>query len=245
MMDETFKLLPALIQNVRLHTMSHPEPNAVGALAVRYEGAPVIRAMLALVPGWGAADQLMNARAQEIKQDRLRTFFDELARGEIALSPEVLSSNDFLHFYFKTVEAVVRTRRVEKIEMFARLLCRGLHQGSPEHLDEYEEMIEVLFELSHREFAVLSSLREFEIQTAGEVFDNDVLRIRSYWQAFMNHIEIHYGISTEEFDAFMERILRTGMYSRNTGTFWDDDPRIGKTTPQFAKLSQFVASNAT
>ncbi len=85
---------------------------------------PVIRSLIQLIPcGVGSAfDFFIMNKIQDIRKERLRTFFDELGSGEIELTNNLIESEDFLHCYFATLRAALNTRRREKVRMFAGLL---------------------------------------------------------------------------------------------------------------------------
>ncbi|MBL3558537.1 MULTISPECIES: hypothetical protein [Marinobacter] len=219
--------------------MTEKSESLVGKLSVCYDGHPTLKALLQLIPSWGVASELIQSRADEIKRDRLRVFFDELAAGETELNTELINNSDFLHCFFRASEAAVRSRQSEKIKLFAKMLCASLGDASEHTLDEYEELLDVLQEISYREFSVLNALRKFEMKYANHEFDNDVVRINAYWENFKKNVCNRYEIAEDEFLPFMERLERTGLYWRNTGSFYG--LRIGKTTPQFAKLCRYVS----
>lgn len=220
-------------------------PNTiVGSLAVHYSKQPTIRALLKLIPGWSSADGLLQTRADEIKHQRLRYFFDTLATGHIQITEELIQSDDFLHCYFKTTQAVINTRRKEKIELFARMFETALDAQIFTGLDQYEELLDALDSMSLREFGVLRMLEDYETSYATKSFKNDVDRINSYWPEFLEKVCKSFDLEEAEFDTFMERLQRTGFYIRNTDSFYGDGPRIGNTTRQFAKLCTLVARDA-
>jgi hypothetical protein len=224
--------------------MTSSQNTIVGSLAVHYSKQPGIRALLKLIPAWSSADGLLQTRADQIKHQRLRDFFDALATGHTQITEELIQSDDFLHCYFKTTQAVINTRRKEKIELFARMLGAALDAKILTGLDQYEELLDVLDSMSFREFGVLRMLKDYETSYATKDFNNDVVRIQAYWPEFLSNACKSFEIEEAEIDAFMERLQRTGLYTRNTSAFWDSDPRIGKTTCQFAKLCELVARDA-
>ena len=113
------------------------------SLPADYAGNPIIRGLVQLIPaGIGSAlDVLIVDKAERMKKERVRTFFDELGRGDVALTEELVQSDDFLHSLDATMRAAFRTRREEKVRMFARLLKRGAIDGQAASLDDYEEMV--------------------------------------------------------------------------------------------------------
>lgn len=216
------------------------EDTAIGTLVARYAKHPGIRALLNLIPGWGSADVLLQARADEIKRQRLLTFFNSLAESHIPITEDLVGSDDFLHCFFKTTQAVVNTRRKEKIELFGMMLGATLDAQVFTGLDQYEELLDAFDSMSYREFGVLRALRDYETSFASKDFENDVARIQAYWPDFKENVCRNFELEEQEFEPFMERLQRTGFYTRNTGAMWDDDPRIGHTSRQFEKLCEFI-----
>ena len=128
--------------------------NLIGKLSVKYSEKPSIRSLLQLLPGWGSADELLQQRANEIREERVRTFFDELASLEHELTEELINSENFLHCYFSTMKAVIGTRRREKIQILANLFKNStiIRQIDP---DTYDEELNILEEMSFREIQIL------------------------------------------------------------------------------------------
>lgn len=224
--------------------MTSPPNTIVGTLAAHYSTQPGIRALLNLIPGWSSADGLLQTRADQIKHQRLRDFFDALAVGHTQITEELIQSDDFLHCYFKTTQAVINTRRKEKIELFAHMLGAALDAQIFSGLDQFEELLDALDSMSLREFGVLRMLKDYETSYATKEFENDVARIQAYWPEFLSNACKSFEVEDAEIDAFMERLQRTGFFTRNTDSFWDSNPRIGKTTRQFVKLCALVARDA-
>lgn len=220
-------------------------PNTViGSLAVHYSKHPAIKALLELIPGWSSVDGLLQARADQIKCQRLRFFFDALADGTVPITEELIQSNDFLHCYFKTTQAVINTRRKEKIELFARMLSAALDAKILSGLEQYEELLDALDSMSFREFGALRVLKDYETAYSGSAHENDVARIRTYWPEFLSTLSKNFDLERDEIDPFLERLQRTGFFTGNKLAMWGSDPRIGTTTRQFAKLCELIAKAA-
>ena len=214
--------------------------NVVGKLSRLYEEKPTIRALLQLVPSWGVADSLLQQRVDEIRSDRLKTFFDELADGRIELTEELINSEDFLHCYFSTLRAVLNTRQREKIRMLANLLDSSLSQPDPASSDEFEELLAVLDMVTLREFRVLYDLRKNEIRHPPEAEENELQNALHYWDNFKKESIQRFSIPENAFTAFMAKLERTGLYLRITGGFMDYQGDIGRTTPLFERLLEFI-----
>lgn len=219
------------------------DTNVVGTLACIYHDAPVMRALLQLIPNWAVADTLLQQRVNEIRSDRVRTFFDELGQGRNELSDDLIQKEEFLHRYFCTLRAAVNTRQREKIRLLARLLKNSMADDMPSATDEFEEQLAALEAITLREFSVLRCLRELETanpQTPGE---NELQNANRYWHSFKMQSMKTCSISEDSFAAFMARLERTGLYLRITGAFLDYTGDVGRTTPLFARLLCFISNS--
>jgi hypothetical protein len=213
-------------------------PKAVESLTQRYEKSAIVRALVQLIPlSIGSAiDTAVLTKVQSIRADRMREFFDELARGEQELNPELLENNDFLHCFFATSEAALKTQREEKIRAFARLLCASTIQGKFSDIDEYEEFLAILDDLSNRELAVLILLDSYESIYQKNEEENDFQRANRFWQEFCHQLVTEFGIPDNEINAILTRLNRSGCYETFTGTYWDNTGGKGKITPTFHRI---------
>jgi len=136
--------------------------NPVGRLSEIYGDSAILRALISLLPSSGPVSTFLQERADEIKTERLRIFFDHLAEGKIPLTEELIQTEDFLHCYTKTVRAVADTRRREKIQLFSRLFSNSMLTDLVSDPDEYEFLLSVVDDLSPKEIAVLQAIEEYE-----------------------------------------------------------------------------------
>ncbi|MGH8252281.1 MAG: hypothetical protein ACREVI_16580 [Steroidobacteraceae bacterium] len=214
-------------------------------LLARYEGNRVVRGLLQLVPFGlgGATDVVLTKTLDNIREDRARHFFDELANRDDPLDPKVLESEDFLHCYFATTRYALNSRRREKIAMFARLLQASLAEVGPKDVDEYEEFLSVLEELSYREIRALAILDTFSTRPRTSE-QNDLQWTNTFWDEFEQCLVAELGIPSDEVVDFMNRISRTGCYEMFTGGYFDYTGGKGKLTPTYRRLKGFVANSA-
>jgi hypothetical protein len=219
----------------------NPVPKAE-ALAHRYLQNPGVRALVQLVPfGVGSAlETYLATRLDNIRQRRRQTFFDELAKGTVDLTPQLIENEDFLHCFVATVRAVDRTRREEKIHMFARLLSAASSGGAAPDADEYEELLGIVDQLTPNEFRVLLALEEYEAtyykdgQFHGDGRDGVLHPIAA------KHLGVPQDqLTDDELRAIVMRLNRVGCY----GLFgWRQGPaKDCSLTPVYRRLKDLVA----
>jgi len=180
--------------------------------ALKYEGNEVIRSLIKLVPsGIGSAiDSFISIRLNKLLRKRKRVFFTEIASGKKHLTPEMIDSDDFLHAFFKTTDAAMRTHRVEKIRLFARILKNAALSDSLKNVDEYEEYLQILDELSLREIGILTIMDGLSEESSGAGHLN---RYVKDWNQFFLEVQSTYHVERAECIATLMRMNRTGCYS--------------------------------
>ncbi len=203
--------------------------------------APWIRALVQLVPGIGGSiDTLLVAHVDAMRDRRLRVFFDALAQGSVELTDAMIESEDFLHCYFRTLKAVSNTRRDEKIRLFAEMFRSSLTvAASNEKVDEFEECIDVLEQLSLREWRALVILDSFSLMPRSEK-QNDLQWSRTFWNQFVEKLGDDLAIDKHEAGDFMNAISRTGLYEQFVGGFMDYTGGVGRLTPRFHRLARLI-----
>jgi hypothetical protein len=204
----------------------------------------IIRSLIQLVPIGigGAIDVVLMQTMENIKEKRARAFFDELSNGNILIDESLLQSEDFLHSYFATTKAALNSRRREKIQMFARLLKSSITGEGPKDIEEYEDFLGILDELSIRELRALAILDEFSsIPSATE--KNDSTWTATFWDKFVNRLGVELKIPPEEVNDFMNRISRTGCYEMDINSYFANSSGR-KITPIYKRLKVFIMEKA-
>ena len=213
----------------------------------------VIRGLIQLLPcGIGSAiDVALMKTLEKIQKERTMAFFDELAKGDVIVDEELLESEDFLHAYFATTKYALNTRRREKIEMFARLLKSSLTEKDISNIDEYEDFLKVLDELSYRT-ANSSATRQHTpgttplrildkySSTARSEAQKDLKWTNQFWDKFEEDITNELKIPKDQIASFMDKIARTGCYEMFTGAYWDYTGGKGKLTSMYWRLKKFI-----
>lgn len=211
----------------------------------RYENNPVIRGLIQLVPGGigSTIDVVLCIQIEKIKSERLKIFYDELGNGDIILSEDLIQSEDFLHCYFSTLKAAIKSRRGEKIKFFAKMLKSSISYKSILTTDEYEEYLSILDELSYRELSILFKLYNFESRYPKKDEENELQRSSRFWTNFTSEIEEELGIHPDEIKSILTRLNRTGCYATFIGNYLEYSGDQGKTTYTFQVLKSLIEDN--
>ena len=210
-------------------------------LLKKYESNRVIRGLIQLVPFGvgGAIDIVLTKTLENIQEERAATFFDELAKDDVVVDESLLESEDFLHAYFATAQYAFNSRRREKIKMFAKLLKSSLVEKDISDIDEYEDFLKILDELSYREILALNTLDEYS-STPRTEDQNDLQWTNQFWEEFEQRLSKELNLPENQVADFMNRIARTGCYEMFTGGFGGPTGGKGKLTPTYHRLKNFV-----
>lgn len=182
-------------------------------LLKKYEGNKFIRALIQLVPfGIGSSvDVLIELKIKELKEKRLQTFLEEIEEQLENYSLEILDSENFLHCYLITIQSVLKTRREEKIRLFANYFANAISTNFFESIDEYEELLSILDELSFKEIQLLNVLSKFEENHPFEEKKSKITTIEEYWDDFKKEISTQFQHSEDYIQSLILRLTRSGF----------------------------------
>ena len=204
--------------------------------------SPIFRGLIQLLPcGIGSAiDVAVVTKLENIHKDKLREFFDEFEKGVVQLTPEIIEKEDFLHCYFSTVRAALNSRRREKIRYFARLLTSSINSSEISTVDEYEECLGILDELSFRELGILVVLSRYEKEYSHQDGGGDLKQANRFWDQFSSEVCSRFSIPDGELNGILIRLNRTGLYGTIIGTYFGYTGGRGKLTPLYTKLEKLI-----
>lgn len=188
--------------------------------------------------GTSALDTALAVKIEAMRASRLRTFFEELDKGEIELTDELIETKDFLHAFFATAKAALNTRHIEKIKMFANLLNSF---GEGEFVaDEYEDYLRMLDELSVREIKLLCLLAAYEQK---DDHGHELIKstdTHKFWQDFIETAEGQLELEKDEIECMLASLTRTGCFRVFGISYADQLEFSGRLTRSFYKLKEFV-----
>jgi hypothetical protein len=208
--------------------------NVKESLLNDYSNNTLLRSVIKILPFGGLFDDIITSSYNNILLDRSKTFFDELGKGEIVLTPETINSEDFLHAYFTTYKAAIYTRQRKKIRFFARLLKNGVSSNNLNNPDDYEEYLKILDELTYKEIYVLFTLKTHEDNA--NVEDYEALK---HWNGFETKILTDLNLTEDELKSVLVRIVRTGCFIERVN-FLATTVKTGYTSEIFKTLVKLI-----
>ncbi len=211
-----------------------------------------LRAIVQLVPfGIGSAfDTYLTETINSAQNKRLKLFFSDLDKGKIELTEEIIQNEDFLYCFFKTLNYVTKTRRLEKIQFFANLFANLPHEI---RYDDYEILCKILDDLDYIELNILFQIKMFE--TGG--LDEKVVKKFgnqpgiSKWEELLHFISKDLSIELDQLIPMISRIQRTGcigfLYNINSNVKSESGQQIrmnpAYTTSVFNSLYNLISDN--
>lgn len=189
--------------------------NDLNWIAKSYNDNRALRLMVQLLPYGGLIDKTLSSFYIKEKERRLKVFFDELNQGNINLSEEEIQNDEFLHKYFITARAVVDTRRDEKIRYFAHLLQNCNSPLLNRNLDNYDDFLGILDELTFQEIKILLFIRRyFEEYKAPRGLNNVAL-----YRPLKSSLAAELNVTENEIVSYFIRLERTGLLHLYQGHF--------------------------
>lgn len=229
-----------------------PQDSAIQVMLNEYQNNSTIRLLIGILAALSspiggfisAFDGAITAKIEDMRNKRIRLFFEELSRGSYELTEELIRQEEFLHAYFATFRAAVNTRRKEKIRLFARLLL-GASKDDGLGDDKYEEFLSILDDISVRELYILLTLKNFERNNPYQVnqhneIESDAERASRFWKQFENKLQEKYAITASDLRAILNRLNRTGLYENIVGFYVDYFGGMGKLTSMFFEFTSWV-----
>ena len=208
------------------------------AIADKYSNNPLLRSLIQLFPyGIGSAiDTFIIVKFDRILAQKATIFFNELEKGNVHLSDELINSEDFLHCYFATRNAVINSRREEKIRLLARMLKNSFCNLSPINTDEFEEYLSILDDLSYRELVILQILYRYEEEYPMINEETPISRSSRFWDKFIEEVSERINVRIDELYAMLIRLNRSGCYETFIGNYYGYSGDKGRLTIVFYKL---------
>jgi len=202
----------------------------------------VLRYLLQLVPGVAAADSAALVVLENHKAKKLKVILEELERLGLDIPRERLESEDVLHTWLRVIRLAENAHLADKIRLFARVFRAFALKDGVDNVDDFEELVTPLRDMTVREFTLLAILRRFEER----YYDKHpaLTAAMRFWPEFEEAVREELKINPLEVTGYLDALTRTGLYCIFTGSAWDYEGGMGYTTPRLARLVQVVGDRS-
>lgn len=233
------KTIVRFVNLIERRVMNNSQKTPTESSLECYSKHPALRGLVNVIPAVGPLiDGVIVEIWERLRAKRLREFFDQLAQGNVLVTEEQVANEEFVHCFIATSKAVMFTNRHEKIEMFARLLESVVKRTNDFSIDEYEEFLNILDELSYRELLVLHILDRYS-RTPRKNHQNDLQWTCTFWDEFVYEIRERLQVHPAQITSILTRLARTGCYEIFTG-YYDTKGDKGQLTPLYYHLKTLV-----
>jgi|ERR1051326_999571 hypothetical protein len=209
---------------------------AIKSALESYQRSPVLRMLVKLYPPLAVAEAGILGTYSWFQNRRVGLFAEEFTTLGIAFTAEDAKRREFFDAYTATATHVMQESRDEKIKLFARLFGQFVKGGCTAPIDRYEEYLQLLDEISEREFELLLLLHRYEVKNEQIISENRLQQAMNYWPNFTAEARDRFQIDEGTLEAMLVRLTRTGMYKEITGTFLGYGGGIGYLTALFVEF---------
>ena len=197
---------------------------------------PILESIILAKPELAALG-ITTMALNSVWKHRAELFKSEFIALNIDPVSERLASQELLNAFTATMRHVLNAASDEKIRRFARLFasfCRGL--GGLRSVDQLEEYLSILDDLSDREFQLLILLERIEREHAVRPGHADVEDAMGYWSDFGGEAERTLGVTPDLLPSVLTRLQRTGLYEHFSGSYMDYQGGMGRVTTLFGEF---------
>ena len=228
--------------------MEEKQNRLIKLLDKHYAKNPLARALMQIqIPPFGifgiraAADAYITTAITQYQIDRFESFIKELEKCDYTFSPDSLEEEKFIHYSTVILQAVLKTLNQEKIKLFAGLYANFISNIKYKPYDDYEEALQILEDLSYREFHVLLIIEDFVSQNPkmNEVIDDSPI-YEKLQKELLERIEQETGIPEREIPGFLSRLERTGLYKNKIVSIIIVEVEDEMLTPNFYKFIELL-----
>ncbi len=184
--------------------------NGLEIAEVLLNGVPMFGGMLASGVG------LVNCK---LANDRLICLLEKLNKMQIKIDDAMKQSPDFIHGITIVMNAVARTHREEKINMFAHMIKSGVNNNIIiNEIDIFEYYVNILESLNYKELEILECLYKYNnamrLDNTKKEENSGIRGIELVFQKMSKEVKIE----VKQLKNMLERLSGMGMCEKVTYT---------------------------
>jgi hypothetical protein len=200
---------------------------------------------LNLIPGLADSAKAVAAELIKERQKKKLDIICNIIFEDCSVVSEMIKNVDTLYEFFKMIEVANKLTSNEKVVYLANLFKNSFISNSNCSLDEFEEYLLRLNDLSFREIGILKLLYDCEIEASkefeGKEIDND-----KYYSSIYNNLLIlgtkEYNISQNELAAILRGTIRSGFCEDMVFTYLGQSKQLYCVTDYFINFVNKIIS---
>lgn len=176
---------------------------------------PFLKAFCQSNPITASLETFISASLEEEFKRKTKILFEELSAGSLAINKDSLRQSDLLWKIEIACRAIHRTKREEKVKIFAHLILGAEDEGAVQDIDEFEYYLTIVDELNYRELELLEVLdRYYQVLRGKDFATNKELEneVSKNWSTFLNEAADKLSISQFEVENMLQRLASKGCY---------------------------------
>lgn len=178
-----------------------------------------VKSLLDKIPVIGALiDETTGYALQRFQDKKREEFIDVILSNSEMITSDKVNDVEFLINFAKTVEAVDRLATNDKVKYFANLLKNGYLKDKKLLVDEYDEYMNALSNLSYRQIEILIELYQFEIEISPLIIENKTVE---HWGIFKAKMQKKYSLTESEFTGLLTNASKTGFNKQTNSAYFD------------------------
>lgn len=205
---------------------------------------PYLKAFCQSNPVTAALAAFISSSIEEELERKSKILFEELSAGRLSINKASLSQNDLLWKLEIACRAIHRTKREEKIKIFAHLILGAEEKGAVRDSDEFEYYFTIVDELNYRELELLKVLdRYYQELREKDFFSDKELHneVSNNWPAFLNEAAEKLSIGEFEVGNMLQRLASKGCYEPLRGY---GSPIGGHLTHTYDRIKEILKKGA-
>ncbi|MFC1743920.1 hypothetical protein ACFL35_07995 [Candidatus Riflebacteria bacterium] len=153
---------------------------------------------------------------QRINEEKFKSFFHKLQKTTIQFTKPLIKNPRFLKCFVALCRAIRGDRVSRKIEYYARILeASASNEGNKIcGIDEFENNLELLKELSFEEVQFLFILDRYQENNPVIKGERKVENIEKYWPSFKRAVQNKFRLSEIAFENHLEHLLNLRCIKR-------------------------------
>lgn len=217
--------------------MVKTEYNGIGEMKDIWEN-PVVKLVISHIPIISSGLNSGVAKALEMHQKMKLEKLFEIILEDNDITIDDIEDVECIMEIAKTMDVVNRLIRNDKIKYLGKLLKNSIKDGDNRNVDEFEELLNKLSELSLREINMLHLLYDEE-ERITKVDNNkqEIFNPEESWESFIHKAKSEYKLNETEIISLMLGIMRTGFCVGEWKAYLNASATLVMyTSPEYRKL---------
>lgn len=182
-------------------------------------------------------DSVAEKNIEDYQVKKRKEFCEFILNEPELITKEKVTDINFIMEFVKTLDVINRLAQNDKILFLAALFKNTFINKNKYKIDEYEEWLHCIEELSYREMQLLIELYKCEKSYYGEFYDpqkniREYQKIVDVWFIFLKKASKDFSLTYEDIESLIIRTTKTGFCNQ-------EDVSVGESTLKVYYVSNY------